>query len=95
MRIALIENWKQAWRFHTVIIAAALGLLNWVVSHPDFLTPEIAAALASVLPPNVMSAINRWVPLLLIFARLIKQQIPAPPAPPTPAAPAPTKEPTP
>lgn len=92
MRLALIADWKQAWRFHTVIIAAALGLLNWLVSHPDFLTPELAAALANVLPPTAMSAVNRWVPLLLIAARIVKQQIPAPATPPLPAEPAPTKE---
>ncbi len=95
MQIAPIENWKQAWRFQTVILAAALGAVNWLVSHPDFLTPDLASQLAAVLPPNVMSAINRWVPLLLIVARLVKQQIPAPAAPPPPADPAPTKESTP
>ncbi len=92
MRITLIEGWTQAWRFHTVILAALLGALNYLVDHPDIFTPDLAAALAQVLPPNVMGAINRWVPLLIIASRLIKQQIPARDAVSAPAAPAAPKE---
>lgn len=89
MKITLIDGWKQAWKLHTVIIAAALGALNWIVDHPDFFTPDIAAALADVLPPNVVSALNRWVPLLLILARVIRQPNAAPTntAPAAPASP--------
>lgn len=91
MRITLIEGWKQAWRFHTVIVAALLGALNFLVDHPEIFDPDFAAALAQVLPPNVMGAINRWTPLALIALRVVKQRNTAPGAT-APAAPATTKE---
>lgn len=89
MRITLIDGWKQAWRLHTVIVAALLGALNFLADHPDLFSPDFAAALAQVLPPNLMGAINRWTPLVLIALRLIKQRntAPAATAPAEPASP--------
>ncbi len=92
MQITLIEGWKQAWRFHTVIVAALLGALNFVVAHPELFTADFAAALAQVLPPDAMGAINRWTPLALILLRVIKQSNTAPSAT-APAAPAPPPQP--
>lgn len=92
MRITLIEGWKQAWRFHTVIVAALLGALNFVVAHPELFTPDFAAALAEVLPPDVMGAVNRWTPLALVLLRVIKQSNTAPAAT-APAEPAPPMKP--
>ena len=82
--MVLIPNWRQAWRFHTVILAALLALANFAVKNND--------ALAAALPPHVMAQINAWVPLLLIVLRVVQQQVPAPSAPPPPADPASPKE---
>jgi hypothetical protein len=80
--MTLIPNWRQAWRFHTVIVAALLAAVNFAVDHSDVL---LAAA-----PPELLPALNRWVPLVLIVLRLIRQ--PAAAAAPAPADPAPPKE---
>lgn len=79
----LIPNWREAWKYHTVVLAAALGALNFAHEH--------SVELASVLPSDVMAAINRWTPLLLIVLRLIQQPNTAPAAT-APADPAPPKE---
>lgn len=81
----LIPNWREAWKYHTVLLAFALGALNFAHEY----SPELAA----VLPSDVMSQINRWVPLLLIVLRVIKQPSVATAAA-APADPVP-KEPTP
>lgn len=81
--LKLIPNWRQAWKYHTVILAAALGALNFAHEH--------SVELAAVLPSDVMAAINRWVPLALIVLRLIQQPSVATAAP-APADPAPSKE---
>ncbi len=64
MRIALIDDWRQAWRFHTVIAAAALGAFDFVMSHLDLveqlLSPETVAQLAAVLPPDRVVDINKY-----------------------------------
>ena len=95
MRITLIDGWKQAWRFHTVLLAALLGALNFAVAHADDLGPQLAQVLPTVLPPDVMSRINRWTPLVLILLRVLRQQLPPPAAAPepAPAAPAPPPQP--
>jgi hypothetical protein len=82
----LIPNWREAWKFHTVILAALLGAVNFAVDHADDLG-QVGDALATVLPPDVMGALNRWVPLALIVLRLVKQSNTAPAAT-APAAPA-------
>lgn len=79
----LIPNWREAWKYHTVLLAAALGALNFAHEH--------SVELAAVLPGDVMGAINRWVPLALIVLRLIRQPSMAPAAT-APADPAPPKE---
>lgn len=78
--MTLIPNWRQAWRYHTVIGAFLLGALNFATAH----SVELSAA----LPPGAMSAINRWGPLALIVLRLIQQ----PAIATSPEAPAPSKE---
>lgn len=92
MRPTLIDGWKQAWRLHTVIGAAVLGALNFLVDHPELFSADFAAALAQVLPPDVMGAINRWTPLVLIVLRVVRQPNSAPGAT-APAAPAPPPQP--
>lgn len=91
----LIAEWRQAWRFHTVIAAAALGVFDWICSHFDLLeqllTPETVTQLAAVLPPDRVITINKWAALLLIVLRLVRQNIPAPAAA-APAAPVTPKE---
>lgn len=79
----LIPNWRQAWKYHTVLLAAALGALNFAHEH--------SVDLAAVLPSDVMSAINRWTPIALIVLRLIQQPSVAAAAA-EPADPAPPKE---
>lgn len=88
----LIDNWRQAWKFHTVIVAAALGAVNFAVDHADELG-QVGAQLATLLPPDVLAGVNRWTPVALIVLRLIRQSNTAPAAT-APADPA-SKEPTP
>lgn len=64
----LIDDWRHAWRFHTVIGALLLALLN---------CPELMAALSIALPPEVMRQVNVWAPIALIVLRLVRQNIPA------------------
>lgn len=80
----LIDDWRQAWRFHTVIVAVLLAVANFATKNSD--------ALANVLPPDLMHQVNVWTPLLLIVLRVVQQQIPAPSAPPSPADPVSPKE---
>lgn len=77
----LIPNWRQAWKYHTVLLAAALGALNFAHEH--------SVELAAILPSDIMAAINRWTPLVLIVVRLIQQPSVATAAP-APAVPAPS-----
>jgi hypothetical protein len=83
----LIPDWRHAWRFHTVIAAAALGAVNWAAAHPDELG-QVTRALAAALTPDQLAVVNRWGPVVLIVLRLVQQRIPARDAPPPPAAPA-------
>jgi hypothetical protein len=80
----LIEDWRQAWRFHTVIAAAALGVFDWVCSNFDvleqLLSPATVTQLAAVLPPDRVITINKWAALVLIVLRLVRQKTPAPAA---------------
>ena len=80
----LVEDWRYAWRFAVVVGAVALAALNFAVEH--------SADLALVLPAQVMRQVNVWAPLLLLIARIVRQDIPARDAPPSPADPAAPKE---
>lgn len=68
----LIKGWQAAWRFHVVIAAALLGAVNFLVAHPELLGPLGAAATAT-LPAGVMTKINVYAPLVIIFLRLVRQ----------------------
>ncbi len=96
MRLTLIDDWRHAWRFLTVIGAALLGAFDMVMTHLDvleyLLQPETVAQLAAVLPPERVLELNKWAALALIVLRLVRQNIPARDAPPPPAAPAQPKE---
>ena len=61
----LIENWKQAWRYYTVRIAGRLILLDFGY--------EYLPVMQTYLPESWV----RWVGLVLIAARIIRQQLPA------------------
>lgn len=96
MRLALIDDWKHAWRFLTVIGAAGLGGFDYVMTHLDqleyLLDPSTVSQLAAVLPADRIVEVNKYAALGLIVLRLVRQKIPARDAPPPPADPAQPKE---
>lgn len=61
----LIDGWKAAWRYHVVIAAAALAALNWGVAHSD--------VVAQFVDTDQMAMLNKWVPLLIIILRVVRQ----------------------
>jgi hypothetical protein len=74
-RLRLVPNWKQAWRFASVLCAALLLLASMVQ--------------ADVLPlirPQVPAELWPWVSggfaLLIAVLRVVKQNLPPPDAPP-------------
>lgn len=58
----LIPDWKQAWRFMSVQLAAALALLGAAY--------EYLPAVQTYLPEGWV----KWMALVIIAARLIKQR---------------------
>lgn len=62
MKVKLIEDWKQSWKFLSVQLAAALALLD--VAY-DYLP-----AVQSYLPEGWV----KWIALTIIVARVIKQR---------------------
>lgn len=88
--MTLIPDWRHAWRFHTVIGAAALAAFNVIAANADAVVqlasrPEVAAALTQALSPATLAKVNTYGALALLVLRLVKQQIPARAAPPPPA----------
>lgn len=70
--IKLIDGWQAAWRYHVVIAAAALAAVNYLAEHPD-VAGQLSQAAAATLPPDVMTKVNVYAPLVILFLRLIKQ----------------------
>lgn len=68
----LIDEWRQAWRFFTVIGAAALAAANVVHANSD--------VLGVLFPAKTWSWINVLCLVLIAVGRVLKQQIPAPAA---------------
>lgn len=62
MRVKLIEDWKQSWKFLSVQLAAALALLD--------VAYEYLPAVQSYLPEGWV----KWIALAIIVARIIKQR---------------------
>lgn len=62
MKVKLIEDWKQSWRFLSVQLAAALALLD--------VAYEYLPAVQSYLPEGWV----KWIALTIIVARVIKQR---------------------
>lgn len=79
----LIDEWRQAWRFFTIIGAAALAAANVVHANTDIL--------AALFPPKTWAWINVLCLIAIAVGRVIQQQVPAPAAT-APADPAPPKE---
>jgi hypothetical protein len=84
MRIAFIEDWRQAWRLFTIIGTSALAIANVIHENSD--------VLKALFPPPEWTWINVLCLCVIGVGRVVKQQIPAPTAPPPPAAPAQTKD---
>lgn len=62
MKVKLIEDWKQSWKFLSVQLAAALALLD--------VAYEYLPAVQTYLPEGWV----KWVALTIIVARVIKQR---------------------
>ena len=62
MKVKLIEDWKQSWKFLSVQLAAALALLD--------VAYEYLPAVQSYLPEGWV----KWIALTIIVARIIKQR---------------------
>ena len=62
MKVKLIEDWKQSWRFLSVQLAAAQALLD--------VAYEYLPAVKSYLPEGWV----KWIALAIIVARVIKQR---------------------
>lgn len=62
MKVKLIEDWKQSWKFLSVQLAAALALLD--------VAYEYLPAVQSYLPEGWV----KWIALTIIVARVIKQR---------------------
>jgi len=62
MKVKLIEDWKQSWRFLSVQLAAAQALLDVAYAY--------LPAVQSYLPEGWV----RWIALTIIVARVIKQR---------------------
>ncbi len=62
MKVKLIEDWKQSWKFLSVQLAAAQALLD--------VAYEYLPAVQSYLPEGWV----RWIALTIIVARVIKQR---------------------
>ena len=62
MKVKLIKDWKQSWRFLSVQLAAALALLD--------VAYEYLPAVQSYLPEGWV----KWIALTIIVARVIKQR---------------------
>lgn len=62
MRVKLIEDWKQSWKFLSVQLAAALALLD--------VAYEYLPAVQTYLPEGWV----KWIALTIIVARVIKQR---------------------
>jgi len=62
MKVKLIKDWKQSWKFLSVQLAAALALLD--------VAYEYLPAVQSYLPEGWV----KWIALTIIVARVIKQR---------------------
>lgn len=62
MKVKLIEDWKQSWKFLSVQLAAALALLD--------VAYEYLPAVQTYLPEGWV----KWIALTIIVARIIKQR---------------------
>ena len=62
MKVKLIEDWKQSWKFLSVQLAAALALLD--------VAYEYLPAVQTYLPEGWV----KWIALTIIVARVIKQR---------------------
>lgn len=62
MKVKLIEDWKQSWKFLSVQLAATLALLD--------VAYEYLPAVQSYLPEGWV----KWIALTIIVARIIKQR---------------------
>ena len=63
----LIDNWKKAWTFSSVQVAALLSILALLqTSLPD---------LQAMLEPQVYAVINLVLGVLVILARVVKQSL--------------------
>ena len=62
MKVKLIEDWKQSWKFLSVQLAAAQALLD--------VAYEYLPAVQSYLPEGWV----KWIALTIIVARVIKQR---------------------
>ncbi len=62
MKVRLIEDWRQSWKFLSVQLAAALALLD--------VAYEYLPAVQTYLPEGWV----KWIALTIIVARVIKQR---------------------
>lgn len=61
MKVKLIDNWKDSWKFLSVQLAAALALLDTAY--------EYLPAVQTYLPEGWV----KWIALAIIVGRVIKQ----------------------
>jgi len=62
MKVKLIDDWKDSWKFLSVQLAAALALLDTAY--------EYLPAVQTYLPKGWV----KWIALAIIVARVIKQR---------------------
>lgn len=79
VEVALIDNWKNAWRFLTVQFMAFVAIA------PDIYNFLVAQNWIDIDPaPGSLSATLKIVATICIFLRMVKQNIPAPTPSPVP-----------
>jgi hypothetical protein len=73
--VKLIDEWRQAWRFNSVRVAAILGMLSLVQS-------DVLPYVQPLVPPKFWPYVTLGLAVLMAVFRIVQQNLPAKQDPP-------------
>jgi hypothetical protein len=73
--VILIDDWRQAWRFNSVRVAAILGMLSLVQS-------DVLPYVQPLVPAKFWPYVTLGLAVLMAVFRIVQQNLPAKQDPP-------------